>query len=126
MGNWIEPIYAVCFVLGIIYILSMLYHIYWLRSQLQHGFSPEHTEGNYSSRKKVQSAGSMALIFSGTVLARYMTAGQADIFLDVCRSIVCYGILTLEPRVYLCHDIKVAEQRILGRISSRGWDRRDF
>ncbi len=75
-----EPIYAVCFVLGIIYILSMLYHIYWLRSQLQHGFSPEHTEGNYSSRKKVQSAGSMALIFSGTVLARYMTAGQANIF----------------------------------------------
>ena len=75
-----SPIYAVCFVFGIIYILSMLYHIYWLRSQMQHGFSPEHTEGNYLSQKKVQSAGSMALIFSGTLLGRYMTAGQANIF----------------------------------------------
>lgn len=75
-----KPIYAVCLVFGIIYVISMLYHIYWLRGQLQHGFSSEHTEGNYSSQKKVQSAGSMALIFSGTVLARYMTAGQANIF----------------------------------------------
>lgn len=98
MGNWIEPIYAVCFVLGIIYILSMLYHIYWLRSQLQHGFSPEHTEGNYSSRKKVQSAGSMAFIFSGTVLAGYMTAGQANILgiVGVLFLLIVFSRLTVE------------------------------
>lgn len=75
-----QPIYQVCFVFFISYVSMMIYQFFWLRGQLQNGFSQKYVEGNFLAKKSVQSVGSLAFIFSGTLLARHLTGDQANIF----------------------------------------------
>ena len=63
----------------IIYALGIFYNIFWLKGQLNVGFSEERTQMNFLAKPAVKSASSLAIIFSGSLAGKWATAGQANI-----------------------------------------------
>ncbi|HFR3412093.1 TPA: hypothetical protein ACHU7H_001446 [Streptococcus suis] len=63
----------------IVYIISIFYNVFWLKGQLQAGFSEERTQKNFLAKPAVKNTGSLAIIFSGSLAGRWATAGQANI-----------------------------------------------
>ena len=62
------------------YVLVLLYNVFWLKRQLKVGFSTEKTQGLYRAKSVVRSTASLGVIFGGSMLGKYMTADQSNIF----------------------------------------------
>lgn len=62
------------------YLVSVVYNIFWLKGQLNVGFSTERTKKNFLAKPTVQSVGSLALIFSGSMMGKFLSAEQTNIF----------------------------------------------
>ena len=63
-----------------IYFLSLLYNVFWIKNQLRTGFSKERTELNFLAKPVGQGVTSISLIFGGSMLGKYMTTSQTNIF----------------------------------------------
>ena len=62
------------------YVLVLLYNVFWLKRQLKVGFSTEKTQGLYRAKSVVRSTASLGVIFGGSMLGKYMTADQSNVF----------------------------------------------
>ena len=66
-------------------VICIIYNIFWLRKQLQQGFSEERTLGNFSAEAKVYSGGSLLGIFIVSIVAAHFTGG-VELLLKIGRA----------------------------------------
>ncbi|MGK0551124.1 hypothetical protein ACSFB8_04095 [Enterococcus faecalis] len=62
------------------YIGCLIYNFYWLKNQLEVGFSTERTTANHFAKSKVYESKSLWIIFGSSIIGAFLTGNLAKIF----------------------------------------------